>query len=63
MSFTSILRAIIFNVGALAVAYVLLLSGVHKFTHKVGQERKEGRREGGSAEGRREGVWRRKGGV
>lgn len=35
MSFTSILRTIIFNLGALAVAYVLLLSGVHKFTYKV----------------------------
>lgn len=45
MSFTSIIRLIFFNLGALAVAYVLLLSGVHKFTYKVrqGGGKKEGR--------------------
>jgi len=35
MSFASLLRTILFNLGALAVAYVLLLSGIHKFTYKV----------------------------
>ncbi|TFJ81862.1 hypothetical protein NSK_007109 [Nannochloropsis salina CCMP1776] len=35
MSFTSLIRTILFNLGALAVAYVLLLSGIHKFTYKL----------------------------
>lgn len=50
MSLTSILRAIIFNLGALAVAYVLLLSGVHKFTYKVRREME--RREYGRERGK-----------
>lgn len=28
-------RTLVFNVGALAIAYVLLLSGLHKFTYKL----------------------------
>lgn len=30
-----LLRTLVFNVGALCVAYVLCLSGVHKFVYKA----------------------------